>query len=149
MEYKVLYRKYRPDCFKNIVGQDYTIKMLQNAIIHDKISHAYLFTGPRGRGQGLVADWLAMRLMCRNVTADGQPDGMCDQCQRIASNEHPDVIQLAPDGNSIKVDQVRFLRDSCNKNARRRSRFRQDFSKCPVYKCSFRRRKRKCRLCAE
>ena len=97
--------------------QPQLIAQFKQAVASDQLAHAFLFTGPRGRGQGLVADWLAMRLMCRNVTADGQPDGMCDQCQRIASNEHPDVIQLAPDGNSIKVDQVRFLRDEFTKTA--------------------------------
>ena len=51
MEYKVLYRKYRPDSFKNIVGQDFTKTMLQNAVKNKKISHAYIFTGPRGTGK--------------------------------------------------------------------------------------------------
>jgi DNA polymerase-3 subunit delta' len=93
------------------------VSQLQHAVATDQLSHAFLFTGPRGRGQELVADWLAMRLMCRNPTADGQPDGMCDQCQRIAAHEHPDVIQVVPDGQSIKVDQVRFLRDEFTKTA--------------------------------
>lgn len=97
--------------------QPQLIAQFKQAVASEQLAHAFLFTGPRGRGQDLVADWLAMRLMCRNVTADGQPDGMCDQCQRIASHEHPDVIQLAPDGSSIKVDQVRYLRDEFTKTA--------------------------------
>ena len=55
MNYKVLYRKYRPDKFENIIGQDYSIQMLKNSIIHNKISHAYLFTGPRGTGKTSTA----------------------------------------------------------------------------------------------
>ena len=55
MDYKVLYRKYRPTNFENIVGQEYTVTMLKNAIINDKISHAYLFTGPRGTGKTSTA----------------------------------------------------------------------------------------------
>ena len=63
--------------------QPQLIAQFKQAVASEQLAHAFLFTGPRGRGQDLVADWLAMRLMCRNVTADGQPDGMCDQCQRI------------------------------------------------------------------
>lgn len=97
--------------------QPQLIAQLQKALASQQLAHAFLFTGPAGRGQELVADWLAMRLMCQHVTPDGQPDGTCDQCQRIMQHEHPDVIEVQPDGKSIKVDQVRFLKDEFTKTA--------------------------------
>ncbi|MCT0485022.1 DNA polymerase III subunit delta' [Weissella paramesenteroides] len=97
--------------------QPQLIAQLQKALASQQLAHAFLFTGPAGRGQELVADWLAMRLMCQHVTADGQPDGTCDQCQRIVQHEHPDVIEVHPDGKSIKVDQVRFLKEEFTKTA--------------------------------
>ncbi|SCC01068.1 DNA polymerase III subunit delta' [Weissella bombi] len=97
--------------------QPQLIAQLQKASASQQLAHAFLFTGPAGRGQALVADWLAMRLMCPNVDANGQPDGTCHQCQRIANHEHPDVIEVKPDGKSIKVDQVRFLKAEFTKTA--------------------------------
>jgi DNA polymerase-3 subunit delta' len=93
------------------------IAQLQKASASQQLAHAFLFTGPAGRGQTLVADWLAMRLMCPNIDEDGQPDGTCHQCQRITNHEHPDVIEIKPDGKSIKVDQVRFLKEEFTKTA--------------------------------
>ncbi|MDR3190381.1 MAG: DNA polymerase III subunit delta' [Lactobacillaceae bacterium] len=99
------------------VQQPQLVKQLKQAVASHQLAHAFLFTGPRGRGQTIVADWLAMRLMCGNPTPGGEPDGTCSQCLRIASHEHPDVIEIEPDGNSIKVDQVRFLKDEFTKTA--------------------------------
>ena len=67
MDYKVFYRKYRPDSFKNIIGQDYSKKMLQNAIRSSKISHAYIFTGPRGTGKTSTAKVFAKAINCEHV----------------------------------------------------------------------------------
>ena len=66
MSYKVLYRKYRPDSFDNVVGQDYTVKMLKNAICSGKNAHAYIFTGPRGTGKTSSAKIFAKALNCLN-----------------------------------------------------------------------------------
>ena len=105
MEYKVLYRKYRPDCFKNIIGQDYTIKMLQNAIIHDKISHAYLFTGPRGTGKTSTAKVFAKTINCLNVQ-NGEACGTCANC--LAFDSSPDIIEIDAASNN-GVDDIREL----------------------------------------
>ncbi len=97
--------------------QPQLIRQFKQAVVSDQLAHAFLFVGPQGRGQKLVADWLAMRLMCAHPTADGEPDGVCSQCLRIANGNHPDVIDLKPDGHSIKIDQVRFLKDEFTKTA--------------------------------
>jgi len=89
----------------------------KQAVASQQLAHAFLFTGPKGHGQALLADWLAMRLMCENPSADGEPDGTCSQCLRIAAHEHPDVIEIEPDGNSIKIEQIRYLRDEFTKTA--------------------------------
>lgn len=105
MEYKVLYRKYRPNCFKNIVGQEYTIKMLQNAIIHDKISHAYLFTGPRGTGKTSTAKVFAKTINCLQLE-NGEACGKCSSC--LAFEQSPDIIEIDAASNN-GVDDIREL----------------------------------------
>ena len=106
---------------KELIGQanaqqPQLIGQFKQAVGSAQLAHAFLFTGPQGRGQMEVAKWLAMRLLCQNIV-DGQPDGTCVQCQRIAKDEHPDVIMIAPDGKSIKVEQIRYLRDEFTKTA--------------------------------
>ena len=105
LEYKVLYRKYRPNCFKNIIGQDYTIKMLQNAIIHDKIAHSYLFTGPRGTGKTSTAKVFAKTINCQNVQ-NGEACGKCPSC--LAFDNSPDIIEIDAASNN-GVDDIREL----------------------------------------
>lgn len=85
-------------------------QLLQQSIARDRLAHAYLFEGPAGSGKSELAQWLAQRLFCLQVTA-GEPCGVCSNCQRIAANEYPDVVKIVPDGQSIKVDQVRRLRE--------------------------------------
>ena len=100
MSYKVLYRKYRPSDFDNVVGQEYTISMLKNAIINGKTSHAYLFTGPRGTGKTSTAKIFAKALNCEHHE-DGNPCNKCDSCLNF--NESPDVIELdAASNNSVE-----------------------------------------------
>ncbi|WP_045476260.1 DNA polymerase III subunit delta' [Weissella oryzae] len=91
------------------------LAQLSQAASHNRLAHAYLFSGPNGRGQSELVDWLAMRLLCPNISQTGQPDGDCDQCRRIANHEHPDVINIHAEGKTIKVEQVRFLRDEFSK----------------------------------
>lgn len=93
------------------------IHQFKSAIAKSQLGHAFLFIGPNGRGQTEVAEWLAMRLLCLHPQADGEPDGTCHQCLRIAEHEHPDVIELAPDGARLKVEQVRYLQEELTKTA--------------------------------
>ncbi|MFL1696145.1 DNA polymerase III subunit delta' [Weissella kandleri] len=97
--------------------QQTVITRLQKAVASQQLAHAFLFAGPNGQGQAAVASWLAMRLMCENPMANGDPDGTCSQCQRISQHEHPDVIEVHPDGLSIKIDQIRYLQDEFTKTA--------------------------------
>ena len=105
MDYKVLYRKYRPDCFQNLVGQEYTIKMLQNAIIHNKISHAYLFTGPRGTGKTSTAKIFAKTINCEHLE-NGEACGKCSSC--LSFDSSPDIIEIDAASNN-GVDDIREL----------------------------------------
>lgn len=108
MNYKVLYRKYRPDDFENIIGQDYIIKTLKNSIINQNISHAYIFSGPRGTGKTSTAKVFskAINCLCNN---DGSPCGKCEFCTNFLEN--PDIIEIDAASNN-GVDEIRNLIDN-------------------------------------
>ena len=90
---EALYRKYRPTTFKDVVGQEHIERTLKNAIEQGKVSHAYLFCGPRGTGKTTMARILAKALLCeRGPTVE--PDGTCPECEAIAQGTHPDVYEL-------------------------------------------------------
>ena len=105
MEYKVFYRKYRPDSFKNIIGQEFSKNMLINAIKNDKVSHAYIFTGPRGTGKTTTAKVFAKAINCEHPI-DGEACGKCNSCLNFSNSS--DVIEIDAASNN-GVDEVREL----------------------------------------
>lgn len=109
MAYKALYRKYRPQTFGQVVGQAAIVKTLQNAIISKKISHAYLFCGPRGTGKTSVARIFAKALNCLNSN-NGEPCTECTNCKEISESMSPDVIEIDAASNN-GVDEIRDIRE--------------------------------------
>lgn len=90
---EALYNKYRPKIFEDVVGQEHIERTIKNALASNKISHAYMFTGPRGTGKTTTARLLSKALLCESgPTPD--PDGTCEDCELIAAGEHPDVYEL-------------------------------------------------------
>jgi DNA polymerase-3 subunit gamma/tau len=106
--YQSLYRKYRPQRFSELVGQDHVRTALQNAVRDDRVGHAYLFSGPRGTGKTTTARLLAKALNCTNRGDDGDPCGVCESCVAIAEGSSLDVIEVDAASRS-KVDEMRDL----------------------------------------
>lgn len=109
MSYKTLYRLYRPNTFAEVFGQHHITKTFQNALKHDKISHAYLFTGPRGTGKTSVAKIIAKAVNCEKAPTD-EPCNQCPSCLSINSGFDNDVYEIDAASNN-GVDDIREIRD--------------------------------------
>lgn len=109
MSYTALYRKFRPDIFEDVKGQDHIVTTLRNQIKADRIGHAYLFTGTRGTGKTTIAKLFAKSVNCENPI-DGSPCGTCRSCQTIASGASVNVIEIDAASNN-GVDNIREIID--------------------------------------
>ncbi len=105
--YQALYRRYRPQRFADVLGQEHVTRALRNAVQEGKVAHAYLFSGPRGTGKTSTARILAMALNCEAPVA-GEPDGTCTSCVSIRSGSSMDVFELDAASNR-KLDEMRDL----------------------------------------
>ena len=115
--YRVLARKYRPDNFDGLIGQDALVKTLQNAITHGRLAHAFVLTGVRGVGKTSTARILAKGLNCMGEDGQGGPTlspcGICEPCQSIMAGRHVDVLEMDAASNT-GVDDVRDIIEGAN-----------------------------------
>jgi DNA polymerase III subunit gamma/tau len=116
MSYQVLARKYRPQKFSDVIGQEHVTRTLQNAIAQERIAHGYIFSGHRGIGKTTVARILAMALNCRSTSDSDnkpvlEPCGICDSCTEIRNGNAVDVIEIDAATNR-GIDEIRELREA-------------------------------------
>jgi len=111
MSYLALYRKYRPSNFEDMVGQNEVVGVIRREILNDRISHAYLFAGPRGTGKTSTAKIMARMVNCENLSSTGEPCGICNSCKNF--NASSDVVEIDAASNN-GVDEIRELRDKVN-----------------------------------
>ena len=109
MSYTALYRKWRPDTFSDVKGQEHIVRTLKNQIESDRVGHAYLFCGTRGTGKTTIAKILAKAVNCEHPI-DGSPCGECAVCKAIANGSSLNVIEIDAASNN-GVDNIRQIRD--------------------------------------
>lgn len=112
MKYQALYRKYRPSKFTDLAGQQTISDTLMNAVKNERISHAYLFTGPRGTGKTSIAKIFAKMVNCEHLE-EGEPCNHCSSCEQINKNQNPDIIEIDAASNN-GVDEIREIRSKVN-----------------------------------
>jgi DNA polymerase-3 subunit gamma/tau len=116
MAYQVLARKYRPQRFSDVAGQDHVTRTLGNALEQERVAHGYIFSGPRGIGKTTIARILAMALNCRNKIGSPErpsfePCAVCDSCKEIRAGNSLDVVEIDAATNR-GIDEIRELRDA-------------------------------------
>ncbi|HHW36671.1 MAG TPA: DNA polymerase III subunit gamma/tau [Bacillales bacterium] len=112
MAYQALYRVWRPQTFHDVVGQEHITRTLQNALVQEKLSHAYLFSGPRGTGKTSAAKILAKAVNCERAPIS-EPCNECDACRGITNGSISDVIEIDAASNN-GVEEIRDIRDKVN-----------------------------------
>src|SRR5450432_3295332 len=115
MSYQVLARKYRPQRFSEVIGQDHVTRTLKNALEQERLAHGYIFSGHRGIGKTTIARILAMALNCRGVDGKAEkpvtePCGICESCTEIRAGNAVDVIEIDAATNR-GIDEIRELRE--------------------------------------
>ncbi|MFD3450476.1 DNA polymerase III subunit gamma/tau [Microbacteriaceae bacterium 4G12] len=109
MSYQALYRTWRPQKFEDVVGQEHVTKTLQNALLQEKVSHAYLFSGPRGTGKTTIAKVFAKAINCEHAPTT-EPCNQCPSCVGITNGSIGDVLEIDAASNN-GVDEIRDIRD--------------------------------------
>ena len=110
MSYVALYRKFRPDSFDEVKGQDHVVTTLKNQLMHDRVGHAYLLCGTRGTGKTTIAKLMAKTVNCENRTENG-PCGVCESCKAIADGTSLNVIEIDAATHS-GVDNIRQINEA-------------------------------------
>ena len=112
MSYTALYRKFRPNTFDDVIGQEHIVKTIKNQILSNRVSHAYLFCGTRGTGKTSTAKIFARAINCLNPK-DGEPCNECEICKAILSGSLTDVVEMDAASNN-SVEDIRAIRDEVN-----------------------------------